>query len=328
MHTKNDVMNKILDRFSLSTAIFVEAAVLAICFVVVSPGVLEAVAMGILGVVVILFSVRAWIKGGVKGKFTWALFVFVGVFFDLSFVMLSTDSVALGTGEKDPELARLDAALVIATTEYSAAQARYDAGLERGNSKTVLDSIKSTVDDTKASKDKAEEARNARFLAIESGQATTRRPLTADGLSTAIYDAAESGKPGRITFLFAFFCLFLGMQLTVITAASDTKRAAIEEEPGKVSEPAPAVHSHRPLKAGSVERFTRLAWSNYRIKRSPNVLKLASFKNLDKGTFSDDEYYHMVSLCTDLGLIDQQGKVLVDENKSLESLKKVVDNVV
>jgi energy-coupling factor transporter transmembrane protein EcfT len=298
-------IQKLLDGYALIAAMIADIGILLVCFIVVSPGPVEAVGMSILSLVVVLFAVRAWIKGGFLGKSVWAMFALVAFFFDLSFVLVSTDMQTQTAQSKtvDSELIRLEAVSKRALDSLDKAQLRYDDALNRGNSKSTLDAIKSTLDAAQGNFDNAEKLYQSRLVKSESGLTQSEhRQLSADSLSTAIYDAATSGKPGRITFLILFGLLFLGLQLTMVTAANSTKATPAKTIPEPVTD-----------STKRMQNFVSKCWYNVNRKNgNGNILQFGSLNYYTKGQFTKDEYKANIAKLKSAKIIDDEGKILIN----------------
>jgi hypothetical protein len=315
-------LNKLLDGYALVAAMIADIGILLVCFIVVSPGIIEAIGMGILSFVVVLFAVRAWLKGGFMGKAVWAMFALVAFFFDLSFVLVSTDVQSQSAKTVDTELVRMQSASSRALDGLTNAQTRYDDALNRGNSRATLDSIKATLDAAQATYDKAEIAYQERLRLTEAQADSHRVPLTADNLSTAIWDAATSGKPGRIAFLVAFGLLFIGLQLTMVTAAEGTKK-----EPDPAQSHVDKPKRTRTVKQKNNDRLTdivaKLYYNTKRADGNNRVLKWGSMNYYLKGALPKDEYKVYLAKLQAAGIVSDEGVILeLDESKALEVLQR------
>jgi len=312
-----DKLQKILDGYALIAAMVADIGILLVCFIVVSPGIIEAIGMGILSFVVVLFAVRAWLKGGLMGKAVWAMFALVAFFFDLSFVLVSTDVQSQSAKTQDTALVRLQETSARAASALTAAQNRYDDALNRGNSRATLEAIKATLDAAQVTYDGAEIAYQDRLRLTEAQTDSHRIPLTADNLSTAIFDAATSGKPGRIAFLIAFTLLFVGLQLTMVTAAEGTKK----------QDDAPPILVRQKRKAPDNSRLanivTKLFYNTRRADGGNRVLKWGSANYYLKGTLPKDEYKIYLEKLRNAGIVDANGIIVdTDESRALEVLQK------
>lgn len=124
-------------------------------------------------------------------------------------------------------------------------------------------------------------------------------------LSVSIYTAATSGQPGRLTFLVIFGLLFAGLQVTMIAAASETKKHAtapivvpntqsprhrwerrrahgpivdgVEDQPQPPQSPA-----HRPRIADPVARWVGVEWNYIQNGRGVRPLTKESFYTATK----------------------------------------------
>jgi len=205
----------IFDRPALAIAVIVDLMLVGISLFVIAPGPIEKVGMSMLSIVVVLFAVRGWVIGGKLGKALWICFAAACFFIDLSFALVATDL----QGEKvvDTELVRLTEKVDKAELEVSDLQRQFD----EANNRSTLDQLN---EQKKAAESKAETYRIERQNRLSRFESGGTKEITSTALSTAIFDAATSGKPGRVTFLVLFGLIFAGLQLTMITAATSSFR--------------------------------------------------------------------------------------------------------
>ncbi len=206
-------LSRLLDAPALAIAMLVDAALVGISLFIVAPGPIEKIGMVLLALVIVLFSVRGWVIGGKMGRGLWVCFALASFFLDLSFALVSTDVQSLNV--QDSELSRLTAKVDEAEAQTASLQAQYDAA----GTRATMDQLDEQIKTAEAKADKYRQSRQERLSRVESGQS---KVITSAALSTAIYDAASSGQPGRITWLIVFALVFAGLQLTMITAATAT----------------------------------------------------------------------------------------------------------
>ena len=226
----NKVLNFLLDFVALIVALVVDLILNCICMLILAPGPLEAIGFVAISIVVVLFSVRSWLK---NNKILWAMLALVAFFFDLSFVLVATDAqtqaAQLSTinASADAELLRLTKNADMATATLTDLHAQYSAAMKRD----TLIELDRQITEAKAVADQAEALRKARYDFIESGQATiqaTRQHtvITAALIFSAIPDAVEKS---RTIPLVVFALIFSGLQIVIVTAASDSQKKREEK---------------------------------------------------------------------------------------------------
>lgn len=290
MKLNSPILNKILDGYGLIVALAIDILIVGICFVVVSPGPVEAIAMGALSLVVVLFGVRAWIKGN---KVLWAMFAFVAFFFDLSFVLVSTDVQSQQAGP-DTELVRLTTKQDAADLAVSDLQRQYD---EAGKRET-MDQIFLQLAEARRVAAEAKKDRDARLQLKENA----KPPITAEALFTAIPDAI---KPKRWIPLLVFAILFSGLQLTIISAATDAPTARRRSAPPKE-------------KSDDVENWV---WSNWAGKNG-RIISYESFGKFwyARGGFSEIAYKKIKQAAIDAAVISPSDEILIEDQKQAQKI--------
>lgn len=210
----------LLDGPALIVAMVVDMILVGLGLWIIGPGLLEKIALCLLGVVAVLFAVRAWLKGGPLGVILWGIFALSVFFLDLSFMMAATDP-ALDV--PDTELTRLESEAAKADAAVDTLRADYRAAKTRA----TMDQLDGQIEAAQAVADSYRAEYRGRWIAAQWGRVTS---VKSAALSVSIYTAATSGQPGRITFLVIFGLLFAGLQITMITAASETKKQATASE--------------------------------------------------------------------------------------------------
>jgi len=198
----HSVFDWLVDGGALILAVVIDLVLNVVVFVTIAPDALTKVGMAGLAFLVVLFSVRGWIKGGFSGKALWALFALVTIFSDVSFALYTTDVQSKST---DTELVRLKSEATKAGTYLEALQSLQ---LEKGQG------YAQQVKDAREALGKANEAVSV-HVSVESVA------LTADGVFSAIPDAIERGRWIELVF---FSTIFIGLAFTVISAAGIVKR--------------------------------------------------------------------------------------------------------
>jgi hypothetical protein len=133
-----------LDIIALIVAVTVDLSLNAVAMLAISPGPLEAVAFVAVAFLVVIFGVRAWIKGS---KLLWAIFAFSALFFDVSFMLAATDiqSEVIGvqiTAETDTQLQRLAEEERRLQTALTDLQRQFSEAARR----ETMDSLQSQID--------------------------------------------------------------------------------------------------------------------------------------------------------------------------------------
>ena len=298
-------LSKLLDAPALGIAMLVDFALVGISLFIVAPGPLEKAGMVLLSLVVVLFSVRGWVIGKRMGKGLWVCFALASFFLDLSFALVSTDVQAVAVS--DSELERLTDKVDQAEKQVLDLQAQYDAA----GTRATMDQLQSQIDTAEAKAEKYRQERYERLGRFESGGS---KEITSAALSTAIWDAASSGKPGRITWLIVFALIFAGLQLTMITAATATfsKTETVATPP------------QEPRKRFAVDDTTRwvsAVWTYVRNGRSKNApVPRGPFEKASKGRFDMALYDKLWKKAVETGVIVDGKIVEFDQKKVVEKL--------
>jgi len=192
----------IIDGGSLIFAVAVDLVLNGIGFWVIGPDPVMKIGMVCVSVIVVLFSVRAWVKQNIV---LWAMFAFVASFMDASFILVATD-VQDKNNSTDTELISL-------TSAENRAQAYLDnlreLQLQKGEGyRTQIQDALSALDS----------ARSQRLQYIAKPIKATEVVMTSSKVFTAIPDAANSGKWDRWIALILCALIFPGLQLTIISA--------------------------------------------------------------------------------------------------------------
>lgn len=324
---KNRLLN-LLDAPALLVAMIVDMALVGLALWIIGPGLLEKIALCMLGAVAVLFAVRAWLKGGALGYALWAMFAAVAFFLDLSFALAATDPALV---PKAPDNSKLDLALTGADARVSTLQADYRAAMNRA----TMDQLDGQIKAAQAVAD----GYRADLRAASNPQSGSLDRVTSASLSVAIYAAGMSGDPGRVSFLVLFILLFAGLQLTMVAAATETKKKSIEalpvQEPSKPAQApprpeqsnppqAPAVPEHkpRPQAYDAIDRWVRVTWVNYRNGRGTSAIGKERFDKItEKNPFPDGLWEAITRKAEAVGVI--VGNVIQepDETKAAEKIR-------
>lgn len=162
--------------------------------------------------VVVIFALRAWLKGGWYGKALWFTFALVATFLDVSLSVASShqqSTIVVYDASKDEVL--------IALKEKAKNDEAY---LESLRAKQVEkgEGYKSQIESAVAQA-------NLSGRAVENYQPRAHsesmgRTLSASAIFTAIPDAAISGDTARQIGLAFFLVFFIGLQLTIVSSAT------------------------------------------------------------------------------------------------------------
>lgn len=199
--TMHDVMDVLVDSGSLWFAVAIDLVLNGIGFWIIGPDPIMKVGMLCVSVIIVLFSVRAWIK---RDKLLWAMFALVTSFMDTSFVLLATD-VQSENLAVDTELIRLTSALS-ASEAYLKQLQDLQVTKEAGYANQIKDQtavVQTARSERQSYLDKPKK---------ESGGMSAKR------VATAIPDAVMSGSWDRWIFLAVFLTVFLGLQMTIVSA--------------------------------------------------------------------------------------------------------------
>ena len=199
--TVEEHFNRIVDSWSLVFAVAVDLVLNGIGFWIMGPDPIMKVGMVCVSVIVVLFSVRAWIKGN---KLLWLTFAFIASFMDTSFILLATDVQSQNVGI-DVEYERLKGDVEDAETYLTKLQ---NLQTEKGAGYATQ------VRDQTATVEIARKALGE-YIPKDLGN---RQGMSASGVATAIPDAVMSGRWDRWIFLMLFGLTFIGLQATICSA--------------------------------------------------------------------------------------------------------------
>lgn len=200
-HRIKAFFDKLVDSGSLWFAVVIDLILNGIGFWIIGPEPIMKVGMVCVSFIVVLFSVRAWIK---RDKLLWLMFALVASFMDTSFTLLATD-VQSGIVGEDKDLTTLKGSLKSAQDYLEALQRKQ---LEKGAG------YAQQIQDARSARDKAKSDLDS----YESRSKDTSGHMSASKVFTAIPDAVLSGKWDRWIALSVFVAVFLGLQLTIISA--------------------------------------------------------------------------------------------------------------
>jgi len=201
----------LIDIGALWLAVGIDIVLNVVVFITIAPDLLTQIGMGLLAPLVVLFSLRGWVKGGWQGKALWAMFALVVAFSDISFALYATGVQSANAGQ-DEELARLTAKVdhdQKALDELLAGYNSVDTGF-----RSELSVRQSAIEASRRALDSSEEKRSNYINSARS--AANEAVLTADGLFQAIPDAFHDSRFVQIIF---FTLIFVGLQLTILSAA-------------------------------------------------------------------------------------------------------------
>ena len=208
---KSSLLDRALDGGALGVAIVIDLLLNAVVFWVIAPDLITKLGMVSLSFIVVLFSLRGWVKGGVIGRTLWVVFALVATFSDISFALSATDLQAKQT---DRELVRL-------TDKVDHDQRVVDELVKQYGEvgtgfRSELTVRQSAIDGARKALSLSLEARGT-YLAETAKSGPKGQELTSDKVFSAIWDSIESGRWIQLIF---FTLIFLGLQLTIVSAAT------------------------------------------------------------------------------------------------------------
>jgi len=305
-------LHRLLDTPALVIAMAVDLALVGISLIIIATGTIEKIGMALLALVVVLFAVRAWVKGGTMGKVLWAFFALSAFFLDLSFVLVVTD--VQSTSTVDAELERLTAKVDGAEKAVADLQAQYDAA----GTRATMDQLDEQIKTAESKAETYRQTRQERLGRVEAGET---KPITSAALSTAIWDAGTSGKPGRVTFMILFAMIFAGLQLTMITAATSsfTSKPVVD-----VKNDANHTAPRRRFAVDDISRWVSTEWTYLRNGRGTAPVTRSSFEKVAKGRFDMALWDQLMALAVERGLIVDGKIVETDQRKAVEILSRAL----
>lgn len=314
---------KIFDVLALVVALAVDLSLNIVAMVAISPGPWEATAFIAVAFLVVVFGVRAWIKGN---RFLWAIFAISALFFDVSFILAATDSQTkaveiIQESEEDPELIRLRNQIKIYNDQLIDLQNQYNDAMQRD----TMDSLERQMDQVRSDKRDSENKYDFRLENIESGslaekQTQTKAKISASSVFNAIPNAVSSS---RFIELFVFLMLFSGLQITIITAADEEKKIILKEDTVNKKEDTP----HKTTKA--------LILGNFTILNNPVIVKkhlidfvekyfpLGSIPPLETISENKSVYVQCVEVLKKCKLINTLGQTKETKDKAIEIIHKL-----
>jgi hypothetical protein len=197
-----NLLEMIIDSGSLSFAVVIDLVLNGIGFWIIGPEPIMKIGMVCISFIVVLFSVRAWIKGD---KLLWAMFALVASFMDLSFILLATDVQSKNSGKTVQETELEDSL----TKESGYLESLHSLQLKNGqgyahqisDQQNVVDRAKKALED------------------YRSAPVHEETKMVAAKVFTAIPDAISSERWDRWIALSILSLVFIGLQLTIISAA-------------------------------------------------------------------------------------------------------------
>jgi hypothetical protein len=186
--------NKLLDAVALFVALAVDLALNVVAMVLISPNTLVAAGFVAVAFLVVVFGVRAWIKGN---RLLWAVFALCALFFDVSFILASTavqtESVEIvRESGNDEELDRLRDKVAGYEESLRDLQKQFNEAMQRD----TMDSIERQQIEVREDKRRAEARLEERLRSVETGEvaraATERRArISAASVFEAIPNAVK-----------------------------------------------------------------------------------------------------------------------------------------
>jgi len=215
-------INYVLDSLGLLIALGVELFITIVSLTSLVILLYEKMAFAGIGLVVVLFGVRAWMKGKQwYNRTVWFSFALVAIFFNVSFALVSTENQAMTQGieineSNDPTITRLQENRSQALIRRDEINAQYDQAVRA----ETVDNILAQQTANEENIIQLDRAILDRMIEIESGRATDQARTRASGLTAdQIFNAIpEAWINGRYIPLVLFLVLFIGLETTIITA--------------------------------------------------------------------------------------------------------------
>jgi hypothetical protein len=210
-----------LDMTALSVALIIEIAIMSVSMFLISPGMIERIAMIGVGLIIVLFSVHAFIKPQKWNKLLWAVFASVSFFLNVSFSLAITDiqttqATEIIKVEDDMVVRSLQSQIDSYTTQINDLNIQY---LDAKRGQTV-DTILAQMTEVRQELRNTNEKMNIRIAELSKGDVqlstTTSAVLSADGIFLAIPTAIEKKRYIQ-TLLFTF--IFMGLEITIVSSA-------------------------------------------------------------------------------------------------------------
>lgn len=195
--TLRQAMDFLLDGGALLLAVAIDLVLNAVVFWVIAPDLITRIGMVCLSFIVVLFSLRGWMKGGVIGRSLWAMFALVATFSDLSFALSATDLQANGS---DPEITRLDDQL-LQSQQYLEKLQNLQITKGEGYAQQIREAV--------VARDAASKSRR--------DYVSPGKQMSSSKVFTAIPDAVTTGRWIQLAF---FLLIFAGLQLTIVSSAT------------------------------------------------------------------------------------------------------------
>ena len=214
---KVSILDIAQDAGALTLAIVIDIILNAVVFFVIAPDFVTRIGMVCLSLIVVLFSLRGWVKGGIVGKSLWAMFALVATFSDISFALSATDLQAKTAGV-DTELVRMTAIVDHDQGVLDKLQLGYDS-IGSGFRSELAERQKAIIEARKAF-EASSLVRREHLASIE--KAPKEAPaLTSDRVFSSIPDSVKDGRWIPLVF---FSFIFLGLQLTILSSVSGMKK--------------------------------------------------------------------------------------------------------
>jgi len=200
-----------LDGGALIIALVVDIVMNVIGWGIIAYDAWTRVAFISMGMVIVLFAIRAWIKGGVIGKTLWLGFALIATFLDISVSVASSHQQSLVTvyeASKDEVLNKLKAD---AQKDADYVEALRSAQIQKGQGYATQ--INNAVSQANLS---SQSVRDYHPTIV----ADQRDGLSSSAIFTAIPDAILSKQADRIIGLTLYSLSFIMLQLVIVTSAT------------------------------------------------------------------------------------------------------------
>lgn len=218
-------LEKSIDVIGMLTALITDLTMNIICFLLLAPDMLTAVAFALIGVMIVLFVFRSWSKGQI---FAWLIFVLVVFFFDYSLALEATNAQTARVAQtvdltveyaKDPELTRL----LVKQQETSTALADLRLQYREAVKRETLDEIDAQIGVKETEGKYFEEQYQKQRALVEARVAKDAQDIKLT--SKAIFGAIPNAwKDKRYTELIVYGLIFFGLQLIVVTSIDPLRK--------------------------------------------------------------------------------------------------------
>jgi hypothetical protein len=212
--TVRSLVDFLLDGGSLIVALIVDIVMNVVGFSILAFDNWSRVGFIASAFVVVLFALRAWIKGKWHGKALWAMFALIAAFLDISLSVASSHQqsmVVVYDASKDDVLNALKGT---AKKDLEYVEKLRSLQLEKGEG--YKSQIETALAQSNASTNAVTNFRPSEYELARAGY------LHSSDIFTAIPTAITSREMNRIIGLLFFSIFFAALQLTIVTSATNS----------------------------------------------------------------------------------------------------------